>query len=207
MRRCWDKKEEHVCKNNLDASSLFATHALRHSAPLILRPAAHSLTRLKSRKRLKDRTWAMPPLAWQTQPCASLTRLKSRKRLKDRTWAMPPLAWQTQPCPSLTRLQSRKQKKRAWEPSRQGCTPAISSLPAGSQPTNGLHWLGEKPGRQSSVWEHGLRCNGVWASSTVGVRHRLRDRSRGPDISQTSLQACAFEFRMFHLRSCLKRLP
>ena len=111
MRRCWDKKEEHVCKNNLDASSLFATHALRHSAPLILRPAAHSLTRLKSRKRLKDRTWAMPPLAWQTQPCASLTRLKSRKRLKDRTWAMPPLAWQTQPCPSLTRLQSRKQKK------------------------------------------------------------------------------------------------
>ena len=178
MRRCWDKKEEHGCKNNLDASSLFATHALRHSAPLILRPAAHSLTRLKSRKRLKDRTWAMPPLAWQTQPC-----------------------------PSLTRLQSRQQKKRAWEPSRQGCTPAISSLPAGSQPTNGLHWLGEKPGRQSSVWEHGLRCNGVWASSTVGVRHRLRDRSRGPDISQTSLQACAFEFRMFHLRSCLKRLP
>ena len=82
MRRCWDKKEEHGCKNNLDASSLFATHALRHSAPLILRPAAHSLTRLKSRKRLKDRTWAMPPLAWQTQPCPSLTRLQSRQQKK-----------------------------------------------------------------------------------------------------------------------------
>ena len=43
----------------------------------------HSLTRLKSRKRLKDRTWAVPPLAWQTQSCASLTRLQSRKQKKS----------------------------------------------------------------------------------------------------------------------------
>ena len=139
MRRCWDKKEEHVCKNNLDASSLFATHALRHSAPLILRPAAHSLTRLKSRKRLKDRTWAMPPLAWQTQPCASLTRLKSRKRLKDRTWAMPPLAWQTQPCPSLTRLQSRKQKKGHGSHQDKGALqPSPRFQPARNQPTGSI---------------------------------------------------------------------
>ena len=63
--------------------SLLSMHVLRHSAPLILRPAA-SLTdsTFKSRKRLKDRTWAVPPLAWQTQSCASLTRLQSRKQKK-----------------------------------------------------------------------------------------------------------------------------